>query len=138
MVPWLVFVRNYIYGFLKGSYFDLAHCYEDMGDFNKELSAYGQAMGYDPDDPVIHNNFALAALKTGGFDHAVFHFEQALKLDPRNIRAMTNLATCYIEKKDFTEAEELLRRALAIDGGFAPARQNLEQLLKDQPQLISP
>ena len=117
-------------GFIKGVYFDLAHCYEAAGKLNQAIDAYQSSLLIDPGDTVILNNLAVVNLRTDHIETAKESLKGILELNPRDVMAMTNLALCYIRQNNFQEAEALLRQALTINSQFAPARQNLEKLLQ--------
>lgn len=124
--------RRFYLGFMKGIYFDLAHCYEAQEDLEQAVSVYISAHEIDPGDTVVLNNLSVCYLRLNQMDEAMRYLREILVTKPNDIMAMTNLALCHIHLEQFVEAEGLLRQALSIDGQFAPARQNLEQLLQRQ------
>lgn len=81
------------------------------------------------------NYAALAAVRLEKWDEAVVHFQAALAWTPNDPAAMANLAVGYIHQGQLTKAEELLRRAVALDPGSAPARNNLRLLLEQKDQV---
>ena len=59
--------------------------------------------------------------KEGNTDHAIYYFEQALKLDPCFVDALNNLGTINFGQKRLTEALNLYNRAIACRPNFLPA-----------------
>ena len=48
-------------------------------------------------------------------DEAEEKYQEVLKLDPKNVYTLANLATIQIEREDFSAAEKNLKQALALD-----------------------
>ncbi len=122
--------KKFYLGFIKEIYFDLAHCHEAQNDFTSAIKRYHQAIGIDSGDPILYNNLAACYLRLHKINEAAGELAQALSLDPGNVTAMNNLALCHIYQGEEKEARLLLEKALTIDSQYAPARQNLEKLLK--------
>ena len=55
-------------------------------------------------------------------------YQQALDLEPDNTLALFGLAAVRAGQGNTAETESILRRILAIDPGFTPARNALEQM----------
>lgn len=75
----------------------------------------------------IHDHLRKAAecLKANDSDSAVKEFEAVLALDPKNAEAYANLGVIAFFRRDYKDAAEYLRKALAID----PALVKTEALL---------
>ena len=59
-----------------------------------------------------HNNYGVTLLLQGRADEAAAQFRTALKLDPRNVDALVNLALAQRDGRQPERAKEtLLRRA---------------------------
>lgn len=125
-------IKNFYLGFIKGIYFDLAHCFEALGDYTRAIAAYQEALSLAPDDGVLHNNAGVIYIKMGDVDRAIIHFQKAVRFQPDNLMAMNNLAACYLEKKEHQKAEGLLREILKRDPQSLPARQNLKLMVNGQ------
>lgn len=119
-------------GFIKGIYFDLAHVRADSGNFLAAVSAYEEAIRLDPQDAVLYNNLASVYLRSNDLPRAAELLQQALALDPEDIHTMNNLALVYIQQGQAQQARALLEKILEFHPAFGPARQNLEQLLRQE------
>lgn len=64
----------------------------------------------------------------GRIPEAVPQYQEALKIEPKNISAMGNLGLAYLESKQYASAMEQFQRMLEIDPNNAFARQRLEQV----------
>ncbi len=59
-------------------------------------------------------NHASEALKSGDYEMAESGFKQVLRLEPRNISAMSNLGTVYSRTMRYAKAIEIYKQALRI------------------------
>lgn len=64
-------------GFIKEIHFDLAHCFEGLGDFQEAVNWYLRALVIDRNDAVVHNNLGVIYLKLGDQEKATAHFREA-------------------------------------------------------------
>ncbi|MBI5024035.1 MAG: tetratricopeptide repeat protein [Candidatus Omnitrophica bacterium] len=63
-------------GFVKEIHFDLAHCFEGLGDFQEAVNWYLRALVIDHNDAVVHNNLGIIYLKLGDQEKAAAHFRE--------------------------------------------------------------
>jgi serine/threonine protein kinase/Tfp pilus assembly protein PilF len=66
------------------------------------------------------NTFGELLFRLGQWDAAVREFEEAIRLDPANFQAYSNLVLAHAERKDLPSAEAALQRCLAR-GPLPPA-----------------
>ena len=84
-------VASVYLGFVKEIHFDLAHCFEGLGDFQEAVNWYLRALVIDHNDVVVHNNLGIIYLKLGDQEKAAAHFREAIVLDPQSVVARENL-----------------------------------------------
>lgn len=84
------------------------NAYFQNQNFALALKEYLAAEESDPDNPAIQNNLGLTYQMKEKYDKAIYHFENALKLDSKFTDARNNLARAYIEIKKYEEGEKLL------------------------------
>jgi len=82
-------------------------------------------------------NLGVIALNRGEHDPsqrevAIRMFEKVLRVDPKNRSAHSNLAACYLNRRDFSKALQTLDRGLA----YWPASHQL-YVLKGRAHLMS-
>ncbi|MCB9772448.1 MAG: tetratricopeptide repeat protein [Candidatus Omnitrophica bacterium] len=123
-------VKPFYVGFLKESLLGIAACEEAVGNLAGAKEQYEKIVVIAPEDSDVQNYFGYIMVRMEKWDDAVIHFEQALKINPRNAQALANLGVCFIQLQEPDKGEEYLRRSLAIDPNLISARQNLEFLLK--------
>ena len=64
-------------GFIKEIHFDLAHCFEGLGNFQEAVNWYLRALVIDRNDAIVHNNLGIIYLKLGNKEKAAAHFREA-------------------------------------------------------------
>ena len=84
-------VASVYLGFIKEIHFDLAHCFEGLGDLEEAVHWYLRALVIDRNDAVVHNNLGIVYLRLGDQEKAAAHFREAIILDPRFVAAPKNL-----------------------------------------------
>ncbi len=70
-------VASVYLGFIKEIHFDLAHCFEGLGDFEEAVNWYLRALVIDRNDAIVHNNLGIIYLKLGNQEKAAAHFREA-------------------------------------------------------------
>ena len=70
-------VASVYLGFIKEIHFDLAHCFEGLGDFQEAVNWYLRALVIDRNDAIVHNNLGIIYLKLGNQEKAAAHFREA-------------------------------------------------------------
>ncbi len=79
----------------------------------------------DADRPEAHLNLGLLEARQGRPEDARAHYETALRLDPRFVPALVNLADFFRTRGGDETGEKLLRRAVEIEPGNADVRHAL-------------
>jgi eukaryotic-like serine/threonine-protein kinase len=78
------------------------------GDHRAGVEAYRTLLDIYPDDDAALNNLALLYGELGERDHAIEYYERAIAVDSMNGLSMTNLASEYIGRGRFEDADRLL------------------------------
>jgi TolB-like protein/Flp pilus assembly protein TadD len=105
-------------------------------DLQKAIREYRRAIELSPNYAGAHHwlgNGALAAL--GRFDEAIAEGLRSVELDPLSAINLVDLASNYTYARRFKEAEAVLKKALAIDPGFAYAHWTYGMMLQDSGDL---
>ena len=122
---------------LIGAYNNLATIYIDhLKQYDRAKTYLYAALERFPDYPDAYLNLGVIALNQGQHDRSQFPaavqaFEKVLELDPKNLMAHRNLAACYMNLQEFSEAFLVLDRGLS----FWPAGYGL-YLLKGRAYLM--
>ena len=88
-----------------------------------------------PMSSKVHSNYAYELLSRGQLDEARYHYAVALKIFPRNTRAMNGIAFVYLEKKLSSGAIHWLQKSLAINPEYIPALNLLGKVYLYQQEL---
>ncbi|MFZ9596286.1 MAG: tetratricopeptide repeat protein [Bdellovibrionia bacterium] len=63
----------------------------------------------------MHQACGNAYTRAKILDHAILHFQEALKIDPHSDELLSNQATVYLQLKKFSEAKSTYQQALRIN-----------------------
>jgi len=115
----------------------VAFDYVVLGDFTDADKWLTRALEWNPQDADGWYHLGRAKYNLNHFEEGVHAFEQALKLDPRNIKAQDNLGLCYEGLGKLDQAIAAYRQAIQWqeDSGaepFAGPNLDLGSLLLDQ------
>jgi Tfp pilus assembly protein PilF len=82
----------------------------------------------DPETASYWNSLGMVLAGSGDLAQGEQAFREAGTRDRANVQYAFNLGLALARQNKRAEAEAAFRRALAIDPGFAPARQQLDAL----------
>ena len=114
-------------GYVLEARINLATLYRRLGEHHEAIIQLKAAEAGRP-SVYFENAIGLNYLQLRQVDEAVTYFDRVLRTDPNNVFALTNLAVCYISKKEYEKARSVLKKVLKIQPGFMPAQKNLEKL----------
>jgi len=120
--------KDFYQRFLKEIDFELAHCFESLGAWDKAAESYRRVVVLAPQDHVILNNLGVVYLRKGDVPAAKKIFVEAVSLNPVDPMAQTNLAYCLIQEGQREEAEKMLKKVLETTPSFQAAEANLKLL----------
>ena len=80
-----------------------------------------------------HNDFGVVYESQGDLKRARRQYERAVRRDPANAIAWTNLGNVLDQVDRSDMAQDAYRRALAVSPGYAPAANNLALTYLDSP-----
>jgi len=88
---------------------------EGQADFEEMLAKFkgGVAANVEDEDAESHYDLGVAYREMGLLDEAISEFQTALRGTVNSIRAYESPGQCFIDKKDFDVAQNVLSRALA-------------------------
>lgn len=103
------------------------------GDTAGAIENLREAIRLTPEDYRALTNLGYA-LHDSDLPEAKRLFSKALKLDPGSVEAMANLANCEAEQGHFSQAIELLERAIRISPNDERLEENLKRFREAQRQ----
>jgi tetratricopeptide (TPR) repeat protein len=88
-------------------------------------SLWVHTLAVTSENPIAHNNLAVALTKKGRTDEAIAHIQTVLKLYPNDAKAYYNLGNALLQKGQLDDAIAAYEKALSIQTRFADAHYNL-------------
>jgi tetratricopeptide (TPR) repeat protein len=85
-----------------------------LRDYGAAKTTFDRVSKMLPGNSEVPRALALIARREGHWDESIAYFEQALALDPRNVRLLTEAAETYRMVRQFPAARKLYDRALDI------------------------
>ena len=106
--------------------------YACLKDYDTAVRYFEQARQFLPNSSRIPESLAYVARRRGQWDRSESYFNEAERLDPRNVHLLTQHALSYIELRRFPEALRKLDQVLditpddvdtlALQGGYRSSR----------------
>jgi Tfp pilus assembly protein PilF len=89
------------------------------GDFESAEDSFKQALDLEPENALIHNNYAMLLKKVERLDDAELHFRTALELDPQNTKIHKNFGK-LLKAKNSAIKEKEKKEEKAAKSKWAP------------------
>jgi len=115
--------------------YHLGYAYGQMGDRQKELSYYENAIALGFREDGIFFNLGMAYGGANQPEKSIHAFKQALEMNPNNADNHFGLAIAYLENGHRKGAEQAFLKAVKIDPGHMDARLYLSNLYEDMGAL---
>ena len=84
------------------------------GELQAALSQGQQLIEEYPDTASIHNVLGVCLSHEGQTKQSLYHFKEALRLEPSNPATYNNLGTILIDLQQYEEAQKILEYAIKI------------------------
>lgn len=84
--------------------------------YDEALTCYEQATSGVDDDPDYWNDLGVVLHHLQRNDEALDCYQKALNLEPNHLLALSNMADLYMERRAYTNAEELFQKTYDING----------------------
>lgn len=97
---------------LGNAYFDSGYFKKDSASFKLARETYAKALTAKPTDADVRTDLALTYYvdDPGDLNKAVEEFQRAIKLDPKQERALQFLTSTYIRQSDWVSAQKTLEQ----------------------------
>lgn len=100
------------------------------------VKAYTEAIKRDPNDPRGYNNRANAYTKLVALPEALKDAEEAIRIDPKFVKAYIRKSHVLFAMRDYTKAIEAVEQAAEADTERKHTREIQEQVIKCQQELF--
>jgi len=114
--------------YLSEAWYNLALILVKQGQESQAISAYENALVYDPKNADAHNNLGVLLFEHGHLDLAVEQYSQALTIEPQSAIYHFNLGEVFESQGFYDEAVRHYGEALRLDPNFSIAKQALKRL----------
>jgi len=94
---------------------NLGLTYGYLKEYSQAISLLTDLAKSNPDEPDAYAVLGEMQLRTGDTDVAITNLQKALSLNPRDEYALTNLGSCYVDKKQFLEAVKYFDKAIKVN-----------------------
>ena len=64
-----------------------------LGRYEAAVANYRTALAIEPDNPTVHANLATALVNRWQLEEALVHYQEAVRLNPKDIETRMNLAS---------------------------------------------
>jgi tetratricopeptide (TPR) repeat protein len=95
--------------------------YRQRNEPLKAVAKLEEAVRIDPEFRDAHTNLGTEYARAGRVDQAMQHFRRALDIGPPDAIVYSNLSWACLALRQFPEAEEFGRKAIALDAANAKA-----------------
>jgi tetratricopeptide (TPR) repeat protein len=109
---------------------NLGIAYHTRGQLKLSAETYRKAIRVAPGDPVLHLNLGLVRVEQRRGAEAEKSLLEALRLDPKLVRAYAELAALYEETNQLDELDDIIRQGLEMAAD--DPRLNLEAAKSDR------
>jgi tetratricopeptide (TPR) repeat protein len=103
---------------------ELGNLLMDLSQLGAAENAFNRVLSVNSQNAAARHNLAVTLFMAGRIDEGIEQARTALRVQPKHMLAMHNLALAYLSKKDFTRARFWLREAIDI----APDDPQLRQI----------
>jgi tetratricopeptide (TPR) repeat protein len=91
----------------------------------------------NPDSWLAHYNLGRHLMHLGKFDEAMDHYNQTLRLNPRDVDSLVSVGNAWFGKRRYDEAMTYYDRALQVNPDNPEAHVNLAVILANQGNIES-
>ena len=110
--------------------YHLGYAYGHMGDHQKEVFYYEQAIALGLKDESVFYNLGLAYGDLDQLENAIHAFKEAIAIEPGNLNVRYDLSRLYIATGDFQKARDQLHQILKVDPSNMDAKELLDSIEK--------
>ena len=83
--------------------------------YNEVLVTCEKLIKEESEDPLLYNFAGVSCQALKNFETSILFFKQAIKIEPKNISYLNNLANSFVTLRKYKDAEEIYEKALSIN-----------------------
>jgi tetratricopeptide (TPR) repeat protein len=96
-------------------YINLAKLYKDIGEFNKAINTYKQALNIDSNNTSVYLNLGDIYLNMKEYNLAIETFTKGMNIDPSFTAIKFNLALAYYYNGAYNEAMDFFNKVIELN-----------------------
>jgi tetratricopeptide (TPR) repeat protein len=108
---------------------NLAGAYRQLGNGDKAVQHYEEALQAHPDLPEARTGLGIALIEQGQIDEGIEQLRRALAFRPDDAETYHNLGAAYVLQNKLPQAIDAFRQALRLAPGYAEAHASLGRYL---------
>ena len=113
------------------AYYNLANAFKDQGDIGGAEKYFRETIRINPNYVDAQNNLGIILeMYYKKYDEAIYHYRQALKIQPDKFGVHYNMGIALLQKGEPEEAVKHFRAAIYLKPDFEAARQRLRMALE--------
>lgn len=78
------------------------------------ITLFSHTIAVTKHNEIAHYNLANLLHQSGRVDEALVHYSESLRINPKKLNALGNLAGVYFQMKQYDKAKEIIEKALAL------------------------
>ena len=112
-----------------------ATVYHDLGEFERAISEYRQAIALNPNSALIYNRLGVAYSELKQYDAALDAYQKALALSPMTTELHYNVGLVHLKQGNLRRALEAFKYAITLDTEWEDAYTGLGEVYLKQGNL---
>ena len=113
----------------------LGSTFAKIGNLDRAIEAYQQAILLKPDYTDGYNNMGVALKNKGMFHEAIEAFQKVITIKPEDVEAHNNLGNALQAQGKADEAVEVYKKAILLNPNYAVAYSNMGNALQAQGKI---
>lgn len=100
----------------EGAVYEMAHCYEQMDDYDSSVKCYSDFIDENPYSFTAWYNLGNAYSRLDDFDKAIWAYDYSLLINDEFGPVYFNLGNAYLNQDKYTKAIENFNKCITLDG----------------------
>ena len=117
--------------YYEGAHNNLGILLNQLGEYQKAISAYKKAIQIEPNNVAAYNNLGFVFYQLGEYQKAISSYENAIQIKPNYADVYYNLGNTLKKLEEHQKAITSYEKAIQINPNYADVYYNLGNTLKE-------
>ena len=117
--------------YYEGAHNNLGILLNQLGEYQKAISAYKKAIQIEPNNVAAYNNLGFVFNQLGEYQKAISSYENAIQIKPNYSNSYYNLGNVLKKLGEHQKAITSYKKAIQINPNYADVYYNLGNTLKE-------